>query len=337
MQTKIRLLFILVLVLSVFSASAFGLTEQRVNEEFNATPGGKLVVDVDFGSIELTGAADGKVVVEAYRKIDSNDEAREKDYFAQTPISVTQEGNTVTVRARRPKDAPRWNWSGSISMDAKYTIRVPKNFNADLRTSGGAVAASGVDGEIKADTSGGKMRFAQVRGRLDARTSGGGITLENIEGPQTISTSGGEIDCRNGRGSLDARTSGGSVTVRTFTGDTNVKTSGGSLTLHEINGAIIGKTSAGSISASLLEPVAGDVRLESSAGSIEVAVPAKAGFNVEAKTSMGKVRTEIPMLATRSDDDRLVGTLNGGGKALHLRASVGSIHIRASAAATAQR
>jgi hypothetical protein len=43
------------------------------------------------------------------------------------------------------------------------------------------------------------------------------------------------------------------------------------------------------------------------------------------------------MLATRSSDDRLEGTLNGGGKALNLKASVGSITIRPTTSPTAAR
>lgn len=325
-------------ILALTASTAWALSEQRVNEQFDIGSGGRLVVDVDFGSIDLTAGDDGKVAVEAYRKIDSNDEAREKEYFIGTPISVTKEGNTVTVRARAvDRERKNWSWHGNVSMDARYTIRVPKSFNADLRTSGGAIAANGITGEIKADTSGGKLKFGQLRGRLDARTSGGGIALDGCEGPLNISTSGGEIDSTGGSGSLEARTSGGSISVRSFNGDTNVKTSGGGLKLDSINGRINGKTSAGSISATLTDPVAGDVTLESSAGSINVQVPAKAALNVEAKTSMGKIRTEIPMLATSSDDERLVGTLNGGGKSLIMRASVGSITIKPGSPTTAQR
>jgi DUF4097 and DUF4098 domain-containing protein YvlB len=82
------------------------------------------------------------------------------------------------------------------------------------------------------------------------------------------------------------------------------------------------------------EPL-GDVALHTSAGSIDLTLPPKAGVNVDAKTSMGKIRTEIPMLATRTSDDRLEGTLNGGGKTISLKASVGSITIKPSAEATA--
>ncbi len=326
------------LSLLLFTATnAWALSQQTVNEEFDCPAGGRLVLDVDFGTVELSVGADGKVAVDAFRKIDSNDEAREKEYFASTPISVTQEGNTVIVRTRRQDHDRKWDWTGNITMDARYTVRVPKSFQADLRTRGGSITASGVIGEVKADTSGGKMRFSQIRGPLDARTSGGSIALENCEGAQNILSSGGGIEALNGSGKLDARTSGGSIVVRNFTGDVEVKTSGGKLTLENIKGSINGKTSAGSIDAVLTEPIAGDISLQTSAGSINLALPAKAAVTVRAKSSLGKIRTEIPMLATKSDDDRLEGTLNGGGKAVTLNASVGSITIRPSAGATVSR
>ena len=325
------------LLLALSASTGWALSEQNSNQEFDAASGGRLIVDVDFGTIDVSAGPDGKVSVEAKRKLDCGDEAREKEYFADAPLLVAKEGDTVTVRVRRQNRDRRWNWSGSVSMDARYTIRVPKNYNADLRTSGGSVSANGLTGEIKADTSGGKMKFGQIRGPLDARTSGGSIALEGCDGPIKIATSGGAIDAKNGGGSLDARTSGGSIVVRGFNGDTEVKTSGGKLTLENINGAINGKTSAGSIDAALLDPVPGDVTLQTSAGSIDVSLSAKAAVSIDAKSSLGNIRTEIPMLATKSGDDRLEGTLNGGGKALNLKASVGSITIRPNPSATAAR
>ena len=325
------------LLLALTVSSAWALSQQTVNEEFDCGPGGQLVVDVDFGTIDVSAGPEGKVTVDAMRKIETSDEAREKEYFSESPIIVAKDGNTITVRARSQSGRKNRSWSGSISMDARYTVRVPKNFNADLRTSGGSVAASGLTGEIKADTSGGKMKFSQLRGPLNARTSGGSIGLDTCDGPIVIATSGGAIDAVNGGGSLDARTSGGSIVIRGFNGNADVKTSGGKLVLENVNGSINGKTSAGSIDASLVDPVPGDVTLQTSAGSIDVSLSSKAAVSVDAKSSMGNIRTEIPMLATRSSDDRLEGTLNGGGKALNLKASVGSITIRPTTSPTAAR
>jgi hypothetical protein len=168
------------LLLALTASSAWALSQQTVNEEFDCAPGGQLVVDVDFGTIDVSAGPDGKVSVDAMRKIDASDDQHEKEYFSESPIVVAKEGNTITVRARCQSGRKNRNWSGNISMDARYTIRVPKNFNADLRTSGGSVSAAGLTGEIKADTSGGKMKFSQLRGPLNARTSGGSIGLGHV-------------------------------------------------------------------------------------------------------------------------------------------------------------
>ena len=317
------------LLLALTASSGWALSEENLNQQLDISAGGKLEVEVDFGTIDVSVGGDNQVLVHAHRKIDTKgDEAREKEYAAAVPILVNKEGNTVTVRAVRPKDHSRWDWSGNVNLDAEYTIKVPKNFNAELRTRGGSITVDGLIGEVAADTNGGKMKFTQLRGPLDARTSGGGIVLDTCNGDLTVATNGGAIDCKNGSGNLDARTSGGSIAVRDFSGDAEVKTSGGKLTFENINGTLSGKTSAGSISVVLPFPVPGDVSLQTSAGSIDVALSEKAAVNVEAKTGMGNIRTEIPMLATKSTDDRLEGTLNGGGKSLVLRTSIGSITLR---------
>ena len=325
------------LLLALTASTAWGISEHKLNHEFDASSGGRLIVDVDFGTIEVAAGSEGKASVQGYRKIDSDNEAQEKAYFAEVPVTVTKEGNTITVRARRNGERRDWNWSGRINMDAHYTIRLPKQFHVDLKTSGGAISVDGIKGEIKTNTSGGKLKFTQLEGPIDGKTSGGSIEMASCTGDANINTSGGSIDVKSGRGRLDARTSGGSIAVRDYVGDTDVKTSGGRLALENVSGKITGRTSAGSIDLSLADPITADINLDSSAGSIDVVVPPKAGLNVDAKTSMGKIRTEIPMLAMKSDDDRLQGTLNGGGKSLVLRASVGSITIKPATAATAAR
>lgn len=322
MHVRIVLPFVLA------ASTCWGLSEENIDQKFSVAPGGQLVVDVGFGSIDVATGGDNEVAVRIHRKIDAGDEAREKDFLAAAPVVVSQEGNVVTVRARPEKNRDCWDWDRRVEMNADYIVRVPKTFDAELRTSGGAIAANGLTGKIIADTKGGKMKFAELRGSLDARTSGGSISLEACAGELSVVTKGGTIDCQKGSGGLAARTSGGAILVRDFDGDTEVKTSGGKLTLENVSGALTGKTSAGSISVALPNPLPGDVQLQTGAGSIDVALSEKAAVTVNAKTGMGSIRTEIPMLATRSRDDRLEGTLNGGGKSLLLQASVGSITIR---------
>src|SRR5437764_7882991 len=90
---------LILLFVAVTTASA--LSEENVSQTLDGAPGGKLIVDVDFGTIDVSAGPDDKISVVVHRKIDSDSDAQEKEYFASAPVQVNKEGNTVTVRARR--------------------------------------------------------------------------------------------------------------------------------------------------------------------------------------------------------------------------------------------
>jgi hypothetical protein len=74
------------------------------------------------------------------------------------------------------------------------------------------------------------------------------------------------------------------------------------------------------------------VRLETGAGAIEVIIPSDAALTIDAETGIGSVRSDLPIASrTRGDSDGLKGTINGGGKSLHLRSGAGSISIKSRA------
>src|SRR4051794_4695669 len=210
----IRALFLLVLAAS----TAFATSEENVSQTLDGAPGGRLIVDVDFGTIDVSAGPDDKISVQAHRKIDSDNEAQEKEYFASTPVTVNKEGNTITIKARRQNKDKSQSWSGRCSMDARYTVRVPKSFNSELRTGGGTIMVAELTGTMSADTSGGKLRFTHLKGPTGATTSGGSIELNACEGPLKVDTSGGRIEAGGGGGFPEARTLGGAVVGGKFAG-----------------------------------------------------------------------------------------------------------------------
>jgi hypothetical protein len=320
----------------ILALTASAASEENISQQKDAAPEGKLVVDVDFGTINIMAGADNKVVIEAYRKIDFQDEAKEREYFAAAPVAISQDSNIITVRAHYTKSKEFWNFAHS-EMDGRYTIRVPKRFEIDLRTEGGDIAAAEITGNVTGKTSGGKLTFKDLEGTLNADTSGGPIEIERCRGPIKIETSGGHITVADGIGTLNAKTSGGQIDVRNFSGDTEVRTSGGNLSLQRITGKIIGRTSGGSIRASILDDVVGDVRLETSAGNIDISLPATAGVDVDASTSGGDIFSRLPLNASDVQREHLRGKLNGGGKSVKLETSAGNITIEPSSSEIAGR
>jgi hypothetical protein len=328
------------LTLVSLTAFASAATEENIHETRPATSGGKLIVDVDFGSIAVTPGDNDKVVIDAHRKIEASSKEKEQEYLAAAPIKITTEGAKVIVRATRNHESlgrQIWQMMGHHRTEGHYTIRVPANFSVNLDTSGGDVSANGLSGEVKVDTSGGDLTFGQIHGDIHADTSGGDIVAKDCDGKTGLETSGGRIEVTGGRGNLNAETSGGNVTVLNRTGDTKVETSGGKLRLGNISGKLNAETSGGSVSAILSSPVVGDVRLETSAGSMTVVTPANAALTIDAETSAGSVRSDLPISRDSSDHDSLKGTLNGGGTKLVLRSSAGSIEIVSADKKTAQQ
>ena len=328
------------ILVSLGILGALAASEENIHETRPAKAGGTLVVDVDFGSIEVVPGDNDKVVIDAHRRIEAPSKEKEEEYLKAVPIRITTEGEKVIVKAIQEHESfakQFWRMMGRSRTEGHYAIKVPANFNLQLNTSGGDVSSRGVTGQVKVDTSGGDLTFGQIRGDLHAQTSGGDITANDCDGATDLDTSGGRIEVSGGKGSLNAETSGGNVTVLNRVGDTKVGSSGGKLRLGNISGKLTAETSGGSVSAILPSPVAGDVRLETSGGSITVVAPPNAGLTIDAETSAGHVSSDLPIAKLSADEDSLKGTVNGGGASLRLRTSAGSIEIVSAEKTTAQQ
>ena len=318
------------LLLALTSCAALAATEEQTNKTFQVSPGGTLVVDVNFGSIDVSTNSADAVAVNLWRKITRGSAEKEQKFLSENPVVFIQEGNTVTVRCR-PKVKEMFHWFSGFRNrnEAKYTIQVPARFNARLNTSGGGIVASDLTGEVKADTSGGGLRFARLHGPLNGDTSGGGIRVTDCEGPVKIHTSGGGIEVTGGSGSLNGDTSGGAITVKIFKGPVSMHTSGGGITIENVAGKVKGDTSGGSIHAVLLSPLPGDVSLSTSGGGVTAKVPADAAFNLDAETSGGGISCDLPVTVQgKLDNNRIKGPVNGGGPVLRLGTSGGGIHVQ---------
>ncbi len=316
------------ILLLASSLAAFGETDEQITKSFAVHPGGKLVVDVDFGSIDITTNAANTVSVDVIRKVGRSSKADEEAFLRDRPVTFSQDGDTVTISSRAKTKLSGW-WHGFQRNEGKYTISVPAQFTAKLKTSGGGIAVSDLTGGVEARTSGGGLRFARLHGALNGETSGGGIHMIACEGPLKIHTSGGGIEVAGGSGSLEGGSSGGSVTVKDFHGSARVETSGGGITIENVAGKVDGSTSGGSISASFSSPLSEEVNLETSGGGVTLRVPGSSAFDLDARTSGGGVDSDLPVAVTgKIDHGHLKGPVNGGGKQVVLRTSGGGIHVK---------
>jgi hypothetical protein len=303
-------------------------TEEEINKRFAVQPGGKLVLDVGFGSININTNASNEIIVDVIRKVSRATKTEEEEFLAERPVTIEQEGNTVTIHSPA-KSQTGGTSRGRQRTEGKYTISVPAQFNARIKTGGGAIAINDLTGEVKAGTSGGELRFARLHGPLDGNTSGGPIRITDCEGAQQVKTSGGGIEVSGGSGSLEGSTSGGPVTVKDFQGPVEVKSNGGGITIRNVAGKIEGRTSGGPIAASFDAPLSEAVKLETSGGGVTLRVAENSAFDLDASTSGGSVSSELSVSsAGKPSRSRLKGAVNGGGKAVVLRTSGGNVQVQ---------
>ena len=287
-------------------------TEAR---SFDVSPGDRLVLDAEWGEVEVTTGDDASVelTVENADKLD---------------LSYEQENGTLTIRGRRRgPDVVGWflDWTNRPS----FRLTVPHEHDLSLRTAGGNVAISDLDGELSARTSGGSIATGEVSGAVQVETSGGSITVARAGGTVEATTSGGSIALGAVAGNVEARSSGGGIRIEEATGQVVARTSGGSIAIGA-HGRIEARTSGGSIQATFHAPPDGDSRLRTSGGGIEVQLPDGIGFDIDAKTSGGRVVANLPVTVRGTiEKSALRGTTGGGGPELRLRTSGGSIRLHA--------
>ena len=287
-----------------------GSARDYVHKSFRVEPGGRLVLDSDSGSIEVSSGGMDQVRVDVERELRGSSDLEAEQNLKQMRLDFRQDGNDIHIYARRPEDRFSANWGSRLRL--RFVVLVPDRYDLDLKTGGGSINVNDLEGTVRAKTLGGSLNFGHIQGALDGETSGGSITLAGGTGPVNVETSGGSIKIGRVQGPVKAHTSGGSVAV------------------EEVQGRIKATTMGGSVRATLTSQPDGDCELSTSGGSIHASLNRNLDLNLDASTSGGSVRTDIPVTTQGEiSKRRLNGRMNAGGPNLRLHTLCGNFTITA--------
>lgn len=288
-----------VLALVIPLAIAWG-GERRFEKKFTVSPGGTLRVATDVGSIRIQGSSGSEVAVVA----ELSGRTQDIDNF---DISAEQTAAGVDVKGRS-KAKRGWFWN-SMDLNVQFTIQVPREYNANLHTSGGEIEINTLKGTVQGETSGGNITLGTIDGKVTMETSGGNIKLEKVNGDVRMETSGGNIEIGSVKGNVDVETSGGDVRVSEVDGRVHAETSGGSIRLT-VSGQNRG------------------VHAETSGGDIEIRIGKDVGADIDAETSGGDVVCDLPITVSgRITESSIRGKVNGGGSLIYAHTSGGDVRI----------
>ncbi len=305
--------FVLVMAALMLSACSDIMADRDANisKSFQVSEGGRLVLDSDLGSIDVSSSDKNSLTVDIIRKIKTSNSSKVEEILKNSRIDFRQEGKDVFVKAEHRRNN-HWKsfWDGR-SLEVRFVITVPRKYNVDLKTGGGSITVSDLEGEVTAKTSGGSLHLGSIQGPVTGRTSGGSITVAGGSGPMDVNTSGGSINLGKVAGPINAHTSGGSIQIDEAMGDLKASTSGGS---------IYATLSKQPLSAS---------ELNTSGGSIQLYLNPALNLNLNAKASGGRVDTDVPVtIEGKIERSSLQGKMNAGGPELYVHTSGGSVHIK---------
>jgi hypothetical protein len=299
-------------LLALAPLAAHARIERNVEKSFTVQAGGKLHLETQGGSINVTRGADGVVTVTAREKIRANSDAEADSILQKLDLTIEQSGNDVSAISKYESKPAGFHWGSWPPVQVDFIVTVPASYGTDLHTSGGGITVGDLNAPVLARTSGGGIKLGKIGADVDAHTSGGNMALESSTGEVKL------------------RTSGGDIKVGQVDGPATLETSGGGIRIESVVGSLRASTSGGSIRAAIKGPLKGDCVLSTSGGSVKVAVDKTAAFQLDASTSGGSVEAgglTITLEKSNRSRSRLAGAVNGGGPLLKLRSSGGGIDV----------
>lgn len=303
--------------------------ESNLDKTFNVNPGGKLLLRVDRGPISVTTSDANQVSIRVYRSLDTDNQSKADEAFADHEVLFKQQGNTVEVTAKSKKagadqgsgtstrtvkflffkfqSTKKWGGAQDSPLQARYEIVVPRRFNLDLKTQAGAIETPDLQGEARAETSGGELRFGHVSGPVWGKTFAGTITVASAEAVE-VNTSGGSIEIGDVERGVRAETYSGHINIKSAKAALFAKTSGGNIAIDTAGGSLQAETYSGSVR---VKSVAGMADVKTSGGDLVVG---QAGKDVTALTFSGAITIDSAkgrVNAKNSGGGIKVGTAGG--------------------------
>ena len=328
-----------VALIAAVAAAGFSQQEMRPRREggywvdtvtgsFGLPKASRLRIDA-YGPVTVRGDDSTDSVSYSLRKrVRAREMHQARELLNRFAVKVRQQGGWVLLSVSQP---------GGNHI-AELTVTAPSRIaTALLETHGGDVEAYDLDGEIHAETAGGRILMDRILAAVSARTGGGeirlgkiggavrclsgggAIRLDTAGGEAFLESAGGEILVREAKGPVRASTAGGSIHVERAWDTVTASTAGGLIDVQHATGLVVAETSGGSIQIG----AAGGVQCESAAGAIRLK---GISGQVRATTATGNILAAIPDQAQLEDSFLNTG---GGDVTVFLPSNVAvTVHAR---------
>ena len=262
-------------------------SDSIIERTLDATNGERLTLDLETGAnVTVRGWAEPKAQFRV--RLGGRD-------GAQTRVDIARVDGGVRVHMWFDKDAQIQSTSNAIE------IMVPQRYDVRLKSSGGGLSLSDLEGRFEGTTGGGSLILSKLEGAADLQTGGGDIRVSDVDLSGSVSTGGGKVELSNVSGGLRGTSGSGPVVYRDADasdgqagkkeGRLHVSSAGGDIKLDEITDGAELETGGGSIR---VRRATGHVEASTGGGDIDIG---HVSGGVRANTGAGTVHIEVDELA----------------------------------------
>jgi RNA polymerase sigma factor (sigma-70 family) len=177
-----------------------------VTKTFKTKKAPHVVVELYNGAIEVDANAEGGVDARVTKEGHGQTEEAAKEALKAVDLKMTQEGDTVRIRATRT-DEKDTKHNSSVSA----VLKVPPETTLDLQTRNGAVVVNGGTRPVQVVTANGSIQTKNSKGTLNLSTSNGAITVTGATSQVKLKTTNGPITIKSEGSLVTAQTSNGAV------------------------------------------------------------------------------------------------------------------------------
>jgi beta-lactamase regulating signal transducer with metallopeptidase domain len=261
----------------------------------------------------------------------------------ETQVSLTEVAGGAELLATYPGK------EGNTSFSNAFDIRVPRRYDVDIKSAGGMITITDVQGTFSGSTGGGDIRVTRAKGTMHLGTGGGEVTVSNSDLHGMVSTGGGRVNFEGVAGGLvgssgsedvlesDAEAIGGesvadiprdksttSTTTSATTSTSTVTDGDPDAAAHFVQGGIQRYRSGGPI---VLDSAPNGARVTTGGGEIRIG---RSAGDVFARTGGGRISigpAAGSVVASTGAGDIVVTFEGGGAHSADITSGHGAAHL----------
>ncbi|HUU52241.1 MAG TPA: DUF4097 family beta strand repeat-containing protein [Candidatus Heimdallarchaeota archaeon] len=326
--TSLTVLFFFLLILGLSPTSS--IAKEKFEEKFEKTVAlakdGKVYLSNIAGDIDVKTWDRGEVKIDALKVSKHSSMDKAKEYAGLVKIEVTEEGGTLSIKTKYPKNGPK-----NMSVSVDFNLMIPAGATADINSVSGDLTLANIGGAAKAETVSGDVTLEKIGGALKGKTVSGNVTVMGAAKGAYCKSVSGDVKVDDVNGDAELYTVSGTIEAGSVKGSITAENTSGDVKLIDVTDAkvIKAKTLSGDVDYVGVIYSDGSYNFKSHSGDVLLTVPSDAAFDLEAKTFSGSIESDFEITLTgKISKKELKGSVNGGGATLEVKTFSGDVHMK---------